>query len=458
MESMQKRCAIDPEKLDKNHLTQSIINEAIRINLISDAQAGNIHIRLITALGECVEWYTRGDSSSVQAETAQSLFASMVYCLDVYLAGLPDACAGLEALESEPLFALYRKGAAQAEKLVEKGKKLYQKVINTRVNTGLIAYNETIDQGIPDFFKAYDWRFGAHETMASIDYPLAVGDTGQTGIIFMLGYMQKLIYENEYCGRFACADIERLISRYGAACHIDGREMLVNVFGLVLTQSFASVLLGSSERQLFITPDACAVLQERLVSDNPPDFEKARQTLLRALDLTGEPLRAYGMLCLNECVTQMVSAARNRSLAALLLTSAQQKSEPEIHFSDGEKMEARQFRSMMEALRVCSDGSQKAALIREYVKCFEDLLDLLSAGCIFSDEYTAVFDALGDFALALLLKNVQCSPFEFCVDDPEPLHMTENEREWKAQFTQYMKKLDRAHADELIKLAGNIGE
>lgn len=457
MDSISRLCAIDQTRLDDNHLTQSIINEAVRAGLLSEKQAGDIHLRLICALGECVEWYTAGDSSSVLAEKAQSLFASMIYCLDVYLAALPDACAGVDALENEALYTLYRKGSSQAEQLTQAGRKLYEQTILSRISTGLIAYNDTLDRAIPEFFQTYDVRFGAHETMASIDYPLAVSDTGKTGIKYMLWYLQQLILENAYCLRFAAGDIERLIRRQGELCHTDGHELLVNIFELVLLVSYASVLVSQPARALSVSPQACAGLRAKLLSDSRQAFGKAREELFRALEINEPALQACVSRGLDKCEAQLLTAAREDCLAMLLMIPKEEET-AKIHFSDGEKMQAREFRALEKELRACSDAGHKAALIHESISSFEDLLDILAGGCLYAGEYARLFDCFDEIMLAMLLKSVQANPFEMRIAEDEPLHLTENEREWRSEFSGYLKSLEKERLDGLFRLASRIGE
>jgi hypothetical protein len=192
--------------------------------------------RMMQILSEEILYYTNGKSSSVTAETAQSLLESMLYCITAYLNTLPEPHT---ALETRDLGELYQNGLVLIKQYIEDAKKLLKEVKATRVQTDLIAYNNTLDFAIDKILECYDPRFAAQYTtplgkMAIIDYPLTKDDMSITGIIYIVNYLTQLKKENAFCAKYSKNHIRSLLFTYGAKYHLDHREMLVNIPEVIL--------------------------------------------------------------------------------------------------------------------------------------------------------------------------------------------------------------------------------
>jgi len=61
-----------------------------------------------------------------------------------------------------------------------------------------MPYNTTIDESSPIFLKKYNILFEAHNTMASIDYPLAVDDMSLQGVFYIRQYLERLHIESQF--------------------------------------------------------------------------------------------------------------------------------------------------------------------------------------------------------------------------------------------------------------------
>jgi hypothetical protein len=190
-----------------------------------------VQARLMQMLSEEILYYTNGKSSSVPAEAAQSLLESMLYCITAYLDTLPEPQS---ALKTRDLGELYQNGLNLVKQYIEDAKKLLKEVKATRVQTDLIAYNNTVDSAIDEFLQCYNPRFEAQSTTALIDYPLSKDDMSITGILYILNYLTQLKKENAFCAKYSKNHIRALLFSHGAKYHLDYREMLVNIPEIIL--------------------------------------------------------------------------------------------------------------------------------------------------------------------------------------------------------------------------------
>lgn len=206
---------------------------------LSPEEIAPLQSRMMQILSEEILYYTNGKSSSVSTETAQSLLESMLYCITAYLNTLANPSA---TLQTRDLGELYQSGLNLIKQYVEDAKKLLSEVKATRVQTDLIAYNNTIDIDMDQLLQCYDPRFNAQNTTplsatAFIEYPLSKDDMSITGIIYIKNYLTQLKKENEFCAKYSRNYIRALLFTHGVKHHIDYREMLINIPELILENS-----------------------------------------------------------------------------------------------------------------------------------------------------------------------------------------------------------------------------
>lgn len=200
-------------------------------SFLSEEEVGSLQLGIMNLLTEEILQYNHRQSSSVRVETAQSLLESMLYSITAYLDTLPEPAA---ALRTQNLKELREKGLDLLKKYVEDCVALLEEVKATRTPTELIAYNQTIDHAIGDFFKEYDPRFDAQNTAAMIDYPLLKDGMSIAGILYIRNYLIQLKKENAFCSRYGKNYIRALLLTHGVKHRLDYRDMLVNIPELIL--------------------------------------------------------------------------------------------------------------------------------------------------------------------------------------------------------------------------------
>lgn len=155
--------SLDPSRISHKDYTNSLAAEAHRAELFTDADIDRIRADLMNCLAEVIGYYTKGESSSVKAETARKLSLSMLYNIDTYLISLGDDMAAVRELGERRMSELYGKGYLINSKLFEEAKVLYGKVRFTRLKDGGAAYDRTIDKYFYNYLSSYDPRFTAQD-------------------------------------------------------------------------------------------------------------------------------------------------------------------------------------------------------------------------------------------------------------------------------------------------------
>ncbi|MBZ9686651.1 DUF6179 domain-containing protein [Clostridium estertheticum] len=450
MNSLERQHLIKKEKLNQTYYFQSILQKAYGLKLLTDSELENIQMQSLQLLSKRIERYTDGESSSVKVETAESIMQSIFYCVGSYLKSFPDIDMSIEVLKQKPLLELYLNGKKTIDLQLECAKELLCEIQNDSVVTDNYAYNDTIQNGLQVFFTSYDVDFAAHDTPASIDYPLSNDNMELVGIDYIDSYLKKLSLENKFCKNFTEHDIHCLLRGYDE----NYKDLLINIFGLVLTNLVGSLLANKTTLQLKIEPSDRVFLQQKLggLSKDKLDtmLQCAARRLCTELNISERILQKHIAATVMELSERVKNALENNRLESIFISLKENCAEQSFQFEDGVKMNDESFRNIADEVRTCRYVSDKIAIIKREIHSIIDLIDILEGHCILDDEFSEIFQSLGDMELALLLKNLPT----YIVDSN--YQFTENEKEWKNKLNCFFKEIDLVRVESIRELSKKI--
>lgn len=148
-QALVPRELVNKSNLRQNHYSISLINEGLRTRLLHRQEAYLIQTELVLIVQELIRRYTRGDSSSVAVETAERLFTSMLYALDMQMRSYERPEVALTALKSQDTRNLYKTGVERVRQCFEETRLLYYEIRRTKLDVPVDAYNTTIDESLP---------------------------------------------------------------------------------------------------------------------------------------------------------------------------------------------------------------------------------------------------------------------------------------------------------------------
>ena len=171
--------------IDKNQYYISILKECIKANIIDNNVIYTTQLELGNLLKKIILKYTKGESTSVTVETAEKLLIAIWYTIDTYLSSLGSIKDSIDIIKNESLETMYSQGKKILKEEFENTKELYEKTIKEKLDIEIIAYNDTLGDGIEAFFKNYNIEFEPHDAPSSIDYPLAFDDWSVQGLNYI---------------------------------------------------------------------------------------------------------------------------------------------------------------------------------------------------------------------------------------------------------------------------------
>lgn len=436
--------------LDAVSFFNELVKEGCRLSLLSPSQLEAIQFQLLHLLTDQINRWTGGQSSSVPLETGQCIQQSVIYTIGYYLKSLPDAQCALEELKSNAPADLFLKGKQLLGKARKQSQKLLLLLQEKRIDTDLLAYNDTLGEGLPSFFSAYDMDFGAHETPASIDYPLGNDKMNLSGIEYIHEYLQKLQLENEFCSYFSTEEVNGLLRGYDRQY----KELLFNIYELVLTNAVGCLLLGNNDRKLHLSDYERRSLQQELsiLSGEKLDerVDEAVSRLLRILFILKPALVEYIKASAINLKSRLKNALEINGLTHLFLSIADEAEGAAIEYEDNPPLEQGSFQKLADEIRDCRFFPDKIALLHDVPLSITDLTDLLEGSCFFDDEYQELFASLDEIRLALLMKKLPLDPAGSGFLKEESHH------EWENSLITFLEQSDPLRKAAILSLSNQI--
>ncbi len=391
---------IDYSKLVFNNYFQTYIEEACRVGLISKVEVLNIQMMLVKLLEVQIQRYTRFESSSVKTETAGKLMRSILYNLDFKFKRLKEE-EGVYLLKTQSVESLFREGVVLVKEQVEKSRFYLKKLQNNRLKVDNFAYNDTIDHGFTNFYPYYEPEFSAHLSPVDIDYPLYHDSMKEEGIEYVYGYLKKLYYENEFCSYFKIEEINQLLE----SSHPHHKELLVNIFEVVLINALGRVLVNKDLTSLVLNESDCIILKGEFENIKLP-LELLQVGAIQIIDsfkIEGF-LKQYIVYVLPNIASRIAEAMVNNTLDKVFVLFKDTKDHVTVAFKDGVSLADDDFKAMMEEIRGCDDIRDKLVIFKENIHSLKDMIDFLESECLYDQEYKAVYATLSEIEMALLLK------------------------------------------------------
>ncbi|HHV98471.1 MAG TPA: hypothetical protein GXX36_02670 [Clostridiaceae bacterium] len=140
-------------------------------------------------------------------------------------------------------------------------------------------------------------------------------------------------------------------------------------------------------------------------------------------------------------------ALKLNTLNKVFITPKNPDLEPKIQFKSGVKMDDEEYRKLIEELLSCRYSSDKLEIIREKVKSFDDLEDLLIDAQLDEEEFISLFNNLGDVEIAAMIKR---HPFE---SDIQAVNLSEAEQVLRLYLENYVKKLPSNRQEHIFQIA-----
>lgn len=450
LSNIEKHSKIKKKLLSKEFYFQSLLQEANNQAELSDLEIKNIQMQCIKLLAENTEAYNKGLSSSVKVEVAQTIMASNLYTIGIYLKSLPDISSALNSVKNEPISKLYQKGHQIINTKLNVAKYLYYLVFKTKLQTPNDSYNDTIEEGIKSFFKQYNVAYEAHEIPASIDYQLMHPVTDLAGVEYIIQYLQNLHMENLFCSKFETTTIHEVMCGYDEAY----KDLLVNIFGKVLQNAMGCALLHKDVLSLNLVQSDIQKLRSDLKNETKQSIyihlNQIANSITKTFMITSTSLKTYINTSLPEFASSVHFAINNDTLQTIFVPRYSPVVNEVIKYSMGIKMNDEAYRNIVNEVLSCRYFDDKIQIIKEQIKTLSDMEDIIMDSELSEAEASAVFNILDDVEIAVLAKR-----YPYC-QEIDAIDFSEAEIRMQRNLEKYLASIPNDKLKKILKAVSNI--
>lgn len=376
----------------------------------------------------------------------KDILQSIFYTLSYSFTRASYPAAELEALTSIPLTELYQTGKEALLRQLSAARALLNAAQRSALHVGMVAYKDTLFQGIPDFFTIYETEFSAHQTPGSIDYPLCVMDYSLTGVQYIYQYLLHLYFENLFCNKFSTHEICCILRTISAHYH----ELLLNIYQIVLTNAIGYFLCHHSVGLMLRPSDQkrlSKMLDELTEKQLISLFQKTVETLC-ALSSIKQSVQVQYLLKSAEMLAKSLYFSPKKSNCCFVFIQEPPASS-HIYYKDSIPMGNQKFQKLAAEVRSCRYFTDKLTIISQNFQSIADLTDLLDSESIMESEFYILYSNLTELRLSLLLRQIP-SEMEHTLDYLAP------QRPWQAYLLEFIKTLPPERARKIRKLAAEI--
>jgi hypothetical protein len=456
---MKSVSVITKEMLDQNQYMVSLINTGARNGLLDSNLLGSTPIELMEIFKEVMRMYTKGESSTLKAETAEGLMKSIVYSLDLFLMKYPNPEDAIAHLKSCNINTLYKEAMDYIKDYFEKTKQLYKTIEGKRLSIPNVVYTDSFTAAIPNFFADYNVIFSAQETSCDIDYPLTLDISSARGITYIRKYLEVFELENEFCLKFDDQNIITLLQTYGKSNGLDYKQSPINLFELVFQNAVFSAMLEKSYNNLLLSTIEFEIIEEKLRELNKSEIKdliiNTLNRFIHDLEITNSSLVDLIHRYADSMISRLYNAFEHGNLINMIVLEAAAQAKDSTVLELGRKMSNKAFRFVYGRITSCTTPEDKIALLTKYVNSFDDFLDLLKADCFYGKEYDYAFRSLGNLELSTLI----CKEFkEYMLRGSNKLSILFADNisfkyDWEKAFVDWLKELDEARIQDIELLA-----
>ena len=422
----------------------------------------NTQEELAALLKELIIKYTGKLCSSVKEDTAIKLLNSIMYSVNAY--DNYDQKKNTLLKTDISLKEKYESGFEIVKINFEESKILYNEIKAGKLEIPLLAYNDTVDDALPGFFKYYDILFSAQDNITTFDYPILFNDMSQTGIFYVKQYLEKLNTETKFCILFKGRTLKKILKDYGEKYHVDYINTPFNVFEVIINQSIFSVLTGKFSYALNVSKHQFEVINKKLSGKDKIQIssiiDNAFNKLISILDIKDLNLLAYINKYKPTFENRFFNIYESGYLINMVIISDEVANDEKIVFKEGKRLSDEKFSKLIDDIMECENSTDKIHLISSNIHSLEDYIDLLDSNCLYEDEYTEAFKILGNMELAALGKTVfyddlRCKTFSITTEKLLK-YKKEADTDWQVYYIDLILSLSDKKRQSIEQLINKI--
>ena len=236
--------SLNYEYINFSDYFRTLSSEGKRQSFLTEKKFVDIKKQIGGILSELIAEYTGYESTSVMKETANDIFVSLLYCLDMALFTFESHEDALDFITENDVKTVYLKGQKVIKQCVLECVSLLVKAKKCRINYPHTRYNKMLDGEIIAYMKRYDSKYFAHGMSRFFSYSSVNGCGGYRGILHLKKHLENLIFENCFVNGFGEEIVQNLIYGYCEKNDIAYNEIESNIYSIVVMNRIFAEMSG----------------------------------------------------------------------------------------------------------------------------------------------------------------------------------------------------------------------
>ncbi len=290
---------------------RSLSAEGKRQKFMSEERFLEIKQEIGGVLTAIISDYTGNESTSIMKDTANDLFDSILYVLDMALFTFESHEEALAYIIDNNVIDVYKKGFKTVKQCVFEVISLIVKLKSHRINFSDVSYNKILDGELLSYLKKYNGKYFAHGTKRIFSYNSVNGCGGYRGILSLKKIVENLVFESKFVNAYGEDTVQQLCYGY---CEMNGREyndMGCNIYSVILMNAVFAKLCGKNGLEV-LPEDAKNIAkylkkypefeQRRLLYDAAKEISTERYAQTSMIKLAGHAINAINKNELNRII------------------------------------------------------------------------------------------------------------------------------------------------------------
>lgn len=364
---------------------------------------------IISLLGERVEKFTMGDSTSVTKETAERILGSILYCIKsdsnntIKNSSLDKSLIKEENLDIRTAF--YNGLLIKKEK-IKKAKILCENIKREFCFIDNCYYKDIIWKGMDAFFKNYDVEFNPQYNVLTLDYPLYIEIENLSGIDLIYEYLKRFYIEERFLKKFEIHVIEEILRGYND----NFTNLVINICKIILRNAIICKILNKNIYELDVKEIDIDRIKKYIENNTQEEMvrliDEKLKSLLKELSLEEEVFYTYFKLDIKEFVKELYLYKEQNLLNIVISLRKEYTFKEKEHFQDGDLIDDNILRKIINEIKECRFLYDKIEIIKRNIKSLRDLKELLNE-CFYENEFKYVFDMLSNEEINVMIKDIK---------------------------------------------------
>ena len=270
---------------------------------------------LVPIVAKLAEGYTSKESTSITYERAQQLMEAVLYSIREAEKAVQFSLIQKDELSTERMYAI---GVKCVEDKTKEALDLYNGIMIHFSSYGNQCLYDTVVKGLPEFFKWYDCKYDLQNTILTLDYPILMDISEQTGIDKIYDFLFCIQLEQIFLNKFPPEYVMEILSKYDKQYKL----MIENLCEIVLMNVISHMLAGKEIFILDFEPEEYLKMQTLIQKENlsylREKLKNAVKVLVREYYENDEKLMEYLYKAVDNIAVRMKCAADYGNLCCTL--------------------------------------------------------------------------------------------------------------------------------------------